>query len=273
MFEIEAKFKSAKPNRSNEKSHLLVNFSTKSGDLTLIISSKQWMDYFVNDSQPESGSDWKLRLETTVIPELSQTMLNLKKASPVEEISPTLATSNNDTIILWLNKIYQRLGSLTVSPQQQPSLDSIVDSDTQESEDDFSAYGYNYQPNVNNESSEGDDEELLSDVKTPVSHDFNLHQQKKIVDPEKEALNQGTGSSITNSFFADEDNQDEDDNESNNDAVLADQDTQSSSETSNNDNDTTATTNLMADDQGQDVDQQNGPLDAGPLSVDVSSGL
>ncbi|MBB1062402.1 hypothetical protein [Limosilactobacillus fastidiosus] len=268
MFEIEAKFKSAKPNQSNEKSHLLVNFSTKSGDLTLIISSKQWMDYFVNDSQPEPGSGWKLRLETTVIPELSQTMLNLKKASPIEEPSLNPTTSHNDPIILWLNKIYKRLGSLAVSSQQQPSLGSLDTFDTQEPEDDFSAYGYNYQPNVNNVSSEEDDEEPLSDVKTPVSHDFNLHQQKKIVDPEKEALNQGTGSSITNSFF-----DDEDDNESNNDAVLADQDTQSSSETSNNDNDTTATTNLMADDQEQDVDQQNGPLDAGPLSVDVSSGL
>ena len=99
MFEIEAKFKSAKPNQNNEKSHLLVNFSTKSGDLTLIISSKRWMDYFVNDSQPEPGSDWKLRLETTVIPELSQTMLNLKKASPIEESSLNPTTNNNDTII------------------------------------------------------------------------------------------------------------------------------------------------------------------------------
>ena len=221
MFEIEAKFKSAKPNQNNEKSHLLVNFSTKSGDLTLIISSKQWMDYFVNDSQPEPGSDWKLRLETTVIPELSQTMLNLKKASPVEEISPTLATSNNDTIILWLNKIYQRMGDLSVSSQQQPSLSSLNNSDNQEPEDDFSAYGYNYQPNVDSVSFDEGDEEPLSDVKTPVSHDFNLHQQKKIVDPEKEALNQGTGSSITNSFFDDEDNQNEDDSESDNDAVLA----------------------------------------------------
>ena len=273
MFEIEAKFKSAKPNQNNEKSHLLVNFSTKSGDLTLIISSKQWMDYFVNDSQPEPGSDWKLRLETTVIPELSQTMLNLKKASPVEEISPTLATSNNDTIILWLNKIYQRMGDLSVSSQQQPSLSSLNNSDNQEPEDDFSAYGYNYQPNVDSESSDEGDEEPLSDVKTPVSHDFNLHQRKKVVDPEKEALNQGTGSSITNSFFDDEDNQNEDDSESNNDAVLADQTTQSSSDTDNSENDTNASSNLLADDQEQDIDQQNGPLDTGPLSVDLSSGL
>lgn len=273
MFEIEAKFKSAKPNQNNEKSHLLVNFSTKSGDLTLIISSKQWMDYFVNDSQPEPGSDWKLRLETTVIPELSQTMLNLKKASPVEEISPTLATSNNDTIILWLNKIYQRMGDLSVSSQQQPSLSSLNNSDNQEPEDDFSAYGYNYQPNVDSVSSDEGDEEPLSDVKTPVSHDFNLHHRKKVVDPEKEALNQGTGSSITNSFFDDEDNQNEDDSESNNDAVLADQTTQSSSDTDNSENDTNASSNLLADDQEQDIDQQNGPLDTGPLSVDLSSGL
>ena len=200
-------------------------------------------------------------------------MLNLKKASPVEEISPTLATSNNDTIILWLNKIYQRMGDLSVSSQQQPSLSSLNNSDNQEPEDDFSAYGYNYQPNVDSVSSDEGDEEPLSDVKTPVSHDFNLHQRKKVVDPEKEALNQGTGSSITNSFFDDEDNQNEDDSESNNDAVLADQTTQSSSDTDNSENDTNASSNLLADDQEQDIDQQNGPLDTGPLSVDLSSGL
>lgn len=191
MFEIEAKFKSAKPNQNNEKSHLLVKFSTKSGDLTLIISSKQWMDYFVNDSQPEPGSDWKLGLETMVIPELSQTMLNLKKARPVEEISLTPATSNNDTIVLLLNKIYQRMGDLSVSSQQQPSLSSLNNSDDQEPEDDFSAYGYNYQPNVDSVSSDEGDEEPLSDVKTPVSHDFNLHQRKKLLIQKKKPLTKG----------------------------------------------------------------------------------
>ncbi len=109
MLKIEGKYLNAKSIVGNKKT-LLITFSTKAGNLELVVTSEQWMRYFVADNAPRKGGKWKLVVQAKAIPELNQTMLGLVNAKPLIDTSE----ENLGRVIEILEKIYHRMNNLQI---------------------------------------------------------------------------------------------------------------------------------------------------------------
>lgn len=79
MLKLRGTYQKAKHLPGNTKT-LLVEFTTAQGTLPIIVSSEQWMKFFVNDEAPEPNSRWELTLDVVAVPELEKTMLSLSEA-------------------------------------------------------------------------------------------------------------------------------------------------------------------------------------------------
>lgn len=215
MLKIEGKYLKAKPVVGSKKT-LLVTFSTKAGNLDLIVSSDQWMHYFVSDNAPKKDSNWQLVVQAKAIPELNQTMLGLIRAKP--QISNP--AENLDKVVDLLQKIYTRMGNIKQDGNQEPAISKSVEEDDDNNQTDYEAVAQDYQPKVEVDSKE--EETDLPEVPDEQTRQFSLDQQPaKKPNPEDSAVDQGTGDSVTGAFFktadSDEDGKETDDSNDNDD--------------------------------------------------------
>ncbi|WP_414152242.1 hypothetical protein ACKN8S_07895 [Limosilactobacillus reuteri] len=238
MLKIEGKYLNAKSIVGNKKT-LLITFSTKAGNLELVVTSEQWMRYFVADNAPKKSSKWELVVQAKAIPELNQTMLGLVNAKPLIDTSE----ENLGRVIEILEKIYHRMNNLQIGDNDNTNeSESLSSKEASNNSLDYEAVGQNYQPSLENKAKVS--EEDLPDVPDNQTRQFNLDQKKPAQpNPEDVAVDQGTGDSITSGFFTET-------NENSNDDADSSDDSQE--EQSNN--------------QQGDVNLGDGPLD-------LSSGL
>lgn len=198
MLNIKGKYQSVKPVLGDKKT-LLLTFLTQAGELGLIVSSEQWMKYFVTDSTPKKDSKWLLTIRAKAIPELNRTMLVLISAKPNFDNSDV----NFDRVVGLLEQIYDQLKKLGFASERTASLQDDrlkTDNDNHQINDDYEQSARDYQPDIEAEHEKNEVE--LPEVPTDNSHQFSLENQPaKKVDPAEEAVEQGTGDSITDTFF------------------------------------------------------------------------
>lgn len=209
MLKIEGKYLEAKPVTGSKKT-LLVTFTTKAGNLDLIVSSDQWMRYFVNDNAPRKNSNWQLVVKAKAIPELNQTMLGLVSAKPnIGNPEESLGK-----VVDLLQKIYARMGNIKQYESRSPALSRSTeeDDDNNNNQIDYEAVAQNYQPKVENHSEE--EETQLPEVPDEQTRQFSLDQQPaKKPNPKDIEVDQGTGDSVTDTFFRDTDEEDSQDSD------------------------------------------------------------
>lgn len=203
MLKLRGTYQKAKHLPGNTKT-LLVEFTTTQGTLPIIVSSEQWMKFFVNDEAPEPNSRWELTLDVVAVPELEKTMLSLSEA----KIAPSAGTSEDSAVVAILEKIYHRLNDLGIVSTVNSCDASYYDQNHEQatsklstSEDELVSLGNNYQPKLETTATDNDDTNVVNDPKIK-DHSFNLNSQrpKKLL-PSQQAVDQGTGDSVTNNFF------------------------------------------------------------------------
>lgn len=191
MLKFQGAYKKAQ-NLPGDAKNLLIEFSTTQGYLPIIISSEQWMKFFVNDETPKPGSRWELTLKVVVIPELGKTMFSLSEAKRAtsEEIP-------EDSIVDLLKKIYSRLDNPKAAAYEN-SNELLTDSKKSTSVDELESLGNNYHPTI-----DAVDDNTKVEVNEPriKDHEFNLNETQKNLSPNKRAVDQGTGDTVTNQFF------------------------------------------------------------------------
>lgn len=266
MLTIFGEFKAVK-HLKNDKTNLLVQFNTKMGKLEFVINNDTWMKYFIQDSQPHVGSFWKLKVQAIVVPELNKTMLSLESATKA-----TKENSNQNAILSMLERIDQHIQELKDLGMKdnsfkisQPAIDKneVDDTNTDNDEDDLTSMGDSYSPTLDDVTNDKP-EAPIEVTDKPEKHHFSMatkEPEKK--DPEQEAVQQGSGDSITNSFFSDDSNDTSTDDESSE----TDQEKQAKEEEEAEQEHQTSLSNQEANDENDnDVDDDvekstDGPLD------------
>ncbi len=203
MLKLHGTYQKAEHLPGNTKT-LLVKFITAQGSLPVIVSSDQWMKFFVNDEAPKPNSQWELTLDVVAVPELERTMLSLSEA----KIAPCDGTPENSAVVTLLEKIYHRLNDLRIVPTVNSCDASYYDQNHEQatsklstSEDELVSLGNNYQPKLETTATDNDDTNVVNDPKIK-DHSFNLNSQRpKKLSPSQQAVDQGTGDSVTNNFF------------------------------------------------------------------------